>query len=67
MPYGKEKYIMPYYSRDIALINFALRRIRDHQYGLCVNCGILIEKALLESFPETPFCAWCIAEIEKAP
>lgn len=45
---------------DIVRIDFALKRIKEKQYGLCTNCGCPIEKARLEKFqPEAPCCVPC--------
>lgn len=46
-------------SIDISRISFALRRINEKQYGLCVPCGVTIELERLQFSPETPFCAAC--------
>ena len=48
--------------RDIVRIDFALRRMAEGQYGLCVQCGSIIERERLEFMPETPFCAKCARE-----
>ena len=45
--------------RDIARIDFALKRIQEGQYGLYTNCGVPIEDERLQIIPETPFCARC--------
>ncbi len=50
--------------RDIRRIDFALLRMKQGQYGLCTNCGCLIEKDRLEIIPETPFCSDCAKAIE---
>ena len=44
---------------DIVRIDYALRRIADGQYGLCVQCGTPIELQRLKFMPETPLCASC--------
>lgn len=44
---------------DIRRIEFALKRIKGGQYGLCVGCGLPIETKRLDTIPETPFCAKC--------
>jgi len=48
--------------RDVVRIDFALRRIKEGQYGLCVPCGVPIEAERLKFMPETPFCAACAKE-----
>ena len=44
---------------DINRIDFALQRLEEGQYGLCCNCGCIIEEARLDLIPETPFCTSC--------
>jgi RNA polymerase-binding transcription factor DksA len=51
-------------TNDLIRIRFALRRIADDQYGLCTDCGCLIEDERLGQIPETPFCASCAQSIE---
>ena len=50
--------------KDIARIDFALKRIKQGQYGLCTNCGCIIDTLRLRLIPEAPFCALCAQEIE---
>jgi len=50
--------------QDIRRIDFALMRMKQKQYGLCTNCGCIIEEARLEIIPETPFCSDCAKAIE---
>ncbi len=49
---------------DVTRIDFALRRIKDGQYGLCTNCGMPIHEERLQIIPETPFCGNCAKLIE---
>jgi len=46
-------------KRHITFIKFALKRLDQRQYGLCVNCGCLIEPEKLDEMPETPKCFYC--------
>lgn len=50
--------------RDITRIDFALKRIEEGQYGLCVDCGAPIQEDRLQIIPETPFCTDCAKRIE---
>ncbi len=50
---------------DIRRIDFALKRIMDGQFGICPNCGSLIEEERLEIIPETPFCSSCAHEVHN--
>ena len=43
----------------LGLIESALERIEDGQYGLCVECGSTIPKTRLNALPYTPFCVKC--------
>lgn len=45
--------------KDVERIIFALRRLEDGQYGICAQCGTLIEPGRLEFMPETPLCSSC--------
>lgn len=49
---------------DISRIDFALQRMNNGQYGLCCNCGCMINEMRLTIIPETPFCAECASHIE---
>jgi RNA polymerase-binding transcription factor DksA len=51
--------------QDITRIDFALKRIKEGQYGLCTNCGRHIEVKRLNVIPETPFCITCAKDIES--
>ena len=50
---------------DITRINFAIKRIEDGQYGICVDCGGGIGMKRLNIIPETPFCTFCAGHIEQ--
>jgi RNA polymerase-binding transcription factor DksA len=49
--------------KDIVKIEFALRRIEEDQYGLCPQCGGVIEQQRLEFEPEIVFCATCASAL----
>lgn len=55
---------LPSAHKEIARINFALKRIRELQYGICTNCGVLIEQEFLILVPKTPFCLDCAKQID---
>jgi len=42
--------------RQVQLVQAALRRLDDGEYGYCVNCGEEIEAERLQLDPATPFC-----------
>lgn len=47
---------------EIARIRAALQRIREDEYGYCVECGDEIAEERLEILPDTPFCQACAAK-----
>jgi RNA polymerase-binding transcription factor DksA len=44
---------------EIAMIDAALKRIEEGEFGLCVTCGSTISPERLEVLPYTPFCRHC--------
>ncbi|MEL0151454.1 MAG: TraR/DksA C4-type zinc finger protein, partial [Rhodobiaceae bacterium] len=42
--------------RQVLLLDAALQRLDDGEYGYCVNCGEEIEADRLALDPATPFC-----------
>ncbi len=52
-------------GETLAQVDAALERIREGQYGTCVNCGKSIPKRRLEVLPYTPFCIDCAAQNAK--
>ena len=47
------------------MIESALVRIEEGQYGACVECGGVVPKTRLNAIPYTPFCVKCAAEIQR--
>ena len=43
-------------QREVQLIEAALRRVDEGEYGYCINCGEPIEEQRLSLDPATPFC-----------
>lgn len=43
-------------QRNVQLIEAALRRLDEGEYGFCVTCGDAIEADRLVLDPATPFC-----------
>ena len=43
-------------QRDIQLVDAALKRLGEGEYGYCVNCGEAVEAERLALDPATPFC-----------
>lgn len=46
-------------QQEIRMIEAALARIDDGEYGICMKCGSEISEARLDLVPFTPFCATC--------
>jgi RNA polymerase-binding transcription factor DksA len=46
---------------EIRMIEAALARIAEGDYGSCVKCGADIGEARLDAIPYTPFCKECAA------
>ncbi len=46
---------------DLRLINAALQRIEEGEYGLCISCSKDINEKRLQAFPEADKCIECAA------
>lgn len=46
-------------QQEIRMIEAALARIDEGEYGACTKCGAEISEARLDLVPFTPFCAAC--------
>ena len=44
---------------EVQMINAALKRIADGEYGDCVKCGEKISEERLDILPATPLCRNC--------
>jgi len=44
---------------ELRMINAALVRLEEGEYGYCVKCGTRIAQERLDLVPATPFCAAC--------
>lgn len=44
---------------ELRMIDAALARIAQGEYGFCARCGTEISAARLDLLPETPFCKDC--------
>lgn len=45
--------------QEIRMIEAALDRIRQGEYGVCANCGEKIDEKRLDAVPAAPLCADC--------
>ncbi len=52
-------------SRQLALIDEALRRVEDDEYGLCQNCEQQINAKRLAAIPWARYCLNCQELVEK--
>ena len=55
-------------SNDRELLNKvdqALKRISDHTFGLCIDCGKAISSARLKAIPYTQTCLKCQERLES--
>jgi len=47
---------------EIRIIKAAIARIKNDEYGYCVDCGDVIAEERLDVLPFTPFCRICAAK-----
>jgi DnaK suppressor protein len=54
---------------EVRDIDAAMRRIADHTYGSCIDCGDSIDSARLEAYPTAKRCLTCQRqhELKYAP
>ena len=52
-------------SRQLLLINEALERIQDDEYGSCQNCEKLINQKRLDAVPWARYCLNCQELLEQ--
>lgn len=45
--------------QEVRMIEAALTRIEEDEYGFCVKCGNQISEERLDVLPHTPFCRDC--------
>jgi RNA polymerase-binding transcription factor DksA len=46
-------------QNELRMIEAAMRRIEEGEYGACVKCGSDIAEERLDLLPATPFCRNC--------
>lgn len=46
-------------QQEIRMIEAALGRIADGEYGFCTKCGAKVSEERLDVLPYTPFCRNC--------
>ena len=52
-------------SRQLQMVDEALQRIEDDEYGLCQNCGNQIQSKRLQAIPWARYCLNCQELLEK--
>jgi DnaK suppressor protein len=52
-------------SRQLVMIDEALKRIEDEEYGNCLNCGKEIMPKRLQAVPWAKFCLSCQELVER--
>jgi len=50
-------------QQELRMIEAALARADEGEYGFCVRCGAEIDEGRLDILPATPFCATCAAQV----
>ena len=53
------------YQRVLEMIDEALQRIEDSEYGVCLDCGAIIPKERLEAKPYARYCTKCKSKREE--
>ncbi|TVS03824.1 MAG: TraR/DksA family transcriptional regulator [Rhodobacteraceae bacterium] len=46
-------------QQEIRMLDAALARIAEEEYGFCTKCGAQISEERLDLLPATPFCRNC--------
>lgn len=49
-------------QHELRMIEAALKRLDEGEYGYCATCGDEIDAGRLDLVPATPFCAACAAK-----
>lgn len=52
-------------SRQLQMIDEALERIEDEEYGVCQNCGNEIQPKRLQAIPWARYCLSCQELVER--
>lgn len=52
-------------SRQLQMIDEALARIEDEEYGVCQNCGKEIQPKRLQAIPWARYCLSCQELVER--
>jgi DnaK suppressor protein len=52
--------------QELQQLAAARRRLQDHSYGHCLDCGDPIDLRRLVAMPATPYCAACQSVHEQA-
>jgi DnaK suppressor protein len=52
-------------SRQLQMVDEALQRIEDEEYGVCQNCSKVIQPKRLEAIPWARYCLACQELVEQ--
>jgi DnaK suppressor protein len=52
-------------AQELELVRAARRRLDEHTYGHCLDCGNAIDLRRLTALPAAPFCTTCQAKQEE--
>jgi len=52
-------------AHELEQVLAARRRLQDHRYGECLDCGEPIDLRRLSAMPATPYCTGCQAVHEQ--
>ena len=55
----KQEQLASHQAELVEQLNAALERIKQHEYGCCDQCGLLIDKMRLMAVPHTRRCFAC--------
>lgn len=63
----QQVYLRSLHEAQIRLnrLNYALQRVDDAEYGICLECEEEIAIARLKILPESTHCVTCISELES--
>ena len=53
-------------AHELEQVLAARRRLHDHRYGECLDCGEPLDLRRLSAMPATPYCTGCQAVHEQA-
>jgi DnaK suppressor protein len=52
-------------NKYLSYLNSALERVKNGEFGICIECGQQIPKERLEEVPHTQHCVACKTKVKK--